>query len=112
MRENGASEWLDGEGPGIGFGAGVSETVYSRQLLAGDSLLFYTDGLIDGSGDVIEALSTLRASATALRKRTAQGYARSLTEAVMGTTQNSGSATLLLVRLSPDSGSRQTSASL
>lgn len=112
VRENGASEWLDGEGPGIGFGAGVSETVYSRQLLAGDSLLFYTDGLIDGSGVVIEALSTLRASATALRKRTAQGYARSLTEAVMGTTQNSGSATLLLVRLSPDSGSRQTSASL
>ncbi len=109
VRESGASEWLDGEGPGIGFATDGSQTVHTRQLLTGDSLVFYTDGLIDSSDDVIEALSTLRSSAAALRKRPTQGWSRSLAGAVMTPAQNSGSATVLLVRLS--SGSRQTSAS-
>lgn len=111
VRENGATDWLAGEGAGIGFGTGEASNLHTNQVHPGDSLILYTDGLIDGGDDVVESLSTLRASAAALRNRPTPGWARSLAEAVMGQAQNSGSATVLLVRVSELSGARQTSAS-
>lgn len=110
IRENGAAEWLEGGGPGIGFGVGGPEDVHRRELVPGDSLVFYTDGLIDGMADVIEALGTVRASAAALRRHQTSGWARTLATAVTQD-QPVGSATVLLVRVT-GSGDRQTMATL
>jgi len=108
IRENGATEWLEGTGPGIGQQQPEPTVVVTRQLTPEDSLVFYTDGVVDGAQDVIEGLSALRASATALRKRGTQGWAKTVTDAVLVPDQNSGNATVLLVRL--DSADRQTTA--
>lgn len=110
IRENGAAEWLEATGPGIGGSQMEPSATVTRQLTAEDSLVLYTDGVVDGAQDVIEGLSTLRASATALRKRAAHGWAKTVTEAVMVPDQNSGNATVLLVRLADDSPARQTTA--
>lgn len=109
IRENGATEWLEGTGPGIGEQQSEPSAAITRQLTPADSLVFYTDGVVDGAQDVFEGLSTLRASATALRKRSVEGWAKTVTDAVMVPGQNSGNATVLLVRLDPDAG-RQTTA--
>ena len=111
VRSTGASEWLEVDGAGIGFGDGRPQPVHERQLLPGDSLILYTDGLIDAGDDVIQALSTLRASASALRLREPAGWARSLAEAVRASDQASGSATVLLLRYTGGSGNLQTTAS-
>jgi hypothetical protein len=108
IRENGASEWLESSVRGIGFSAGGPHIVITRQLLNGDSLILYTDGLVDGTGDVIQALSTLRSSAAALRRRPTPGWSKELAHAVLPT-QKSGTATVLVVRLDSLSGGLQTS---
>lgn len=111
IRENGASEWLESACDGIGPTLPVSAAPIARQLTPGDSLVLYTDSVVDSAHDVIEGLSLLRASATALRKRPAQGWARSVIDAVTGADHFSGNATLLLVRLD-GSGRRHTTATL
>lgn len=112
VRNNGAAEWLESDGQGIGQGLPAAGIVLTRLLTPGDSLVLYTDGVVDASRDVFEGLSALRSSVTALRKRPANGWARTVTEAVIPPGQNSGSATVLLVRLDGDSGSLQTTATL
>ncbi len=111
IRENGATEWLEGASPGIGAPQPSASAIpITRQIMPADSLVFYTDGVVDGAADVIEGLSTLRSSAAALRKRSTAGWARTVADAVKVPDQNSGNATVLLVRLDPSSGSLQTSA--
>lgn len=97
IRGNGASEWLESTSPAIGL-QGATATAITRQLLPDDSLVLYTDGVVDGVQDVIEGLSTLRSSASALRKRPADGWTRQVTEAVRVPSSKGGSATMLLVR--------------
>jgi PAS domain-containing protein len=111
VRDNGATEWLESTGAGIGPDLPVPTTPLTRQFAPGDSLVFYTDGVVDSSQDVIEGLSNLRSSAAALRKRPTAGWAQTVVQAVTGPDQNSGNATLLLVRLD-GSGKRQTTAIL
>jgi serine phosphatase RsbU (regulator of sigma subunit) len=76
----------------------------------GDTLVLYTDGMVDGTRDIIEGLAVLRSSATALRARDIDGWARGLLQAVLPADVASGDATLLAVRLNGQSASvRQTS---
>ncbi len=103
IRANGASEWLESTSPALGQQAGAA-TVITRQLLPDDSLILYTDGVVDGAQDVIEGLATLRSSAAALRKREADGWAQLVTEAVRVPSAKAGSATLLLVRRDGEAG--------
>jgi hypothetical protein len=73
-------------------------------------LVLYTDGMVDGTRDIIEGLAVLRSSATALRARDIDGWARGLLQAVLPADVASGDATLLAVRLNGQSASvRQTS---
>lgn len=99
IHENGATEWLESTGPATVLEQVELAVPLTRQLAPADSLVFYSDGVVDGGNDVIEGLSTLRASATALRKRETPGWAKALTDAVLVPDQNSGNATVLLVRL-------------
>lgn len=112
VRGNGATEWLEGTGSGVGEAPVVDGVTLTRQLTAEDSLVLYTDGVVDGGQDVFEGLSALRSSAAALRKRPAQGWAQTVLDAVQVPGYDSGNATVLLIRMESESTIRQTSATL
>jgi serine phosphatase RsbU (regulator of sigma subunit) len=103
IRGTGATEWLESASPAIGQRP-LTATPITRQLLPHDSLVMYTDGVVDGVQDVIEGLATLRSSASALRKRPTEGWAALVTEAVRMPNTKAGSATMLLVRRDPVAG--------
>lgn len=99
VRANGTSEWLEGTGRSVGAGQqGPARTVRAR-IDPGDSLIVYTDGLVDSTRDIIEGLSVLRSSAVALRDRTTAGWARGLMQAVLPADGPRNDATVLVVRL-------------
>ena len=103
VRRNGAARWVEATGRGLG-----QQTVPGSQSLAegtldaGDSMVLYTDGVVDGASDVIAGLGTLRSIAIALRAQPTEGLARRLVESVRlpGAV---GDATLLVARLAPAS---------
>lgn len=106
VRSNGAVEWLASVGAPIGVprpasaGQGTAETV----LLPGDRLVLYTDGVIDGDQDLVEALSSLRSAATARRYLRGAGWARGLLEAVLPGGTPADDATVLALCRPPLDG--------
>ncbi len=99
VHDNGHSHWLEATGRGIGAPKPGSQGMATAHLLPSDSLLLYTDGLVDGTRDLVEGLSNLKASATALRRRPTAGWAKNVMNAVLTPSQARGDASLLLVRL-------------
>ena len=99
VHDDGSCDWLEATGRGIGAPRPGSQNVVQARVLPSDSLLIYTDGVVDGTRDLVEGLSNLRASAVALRRRSTQGWARIVMNAVMTPRQARGDASLLLVRL-------------
>jgi serine phosphatase RsbU (regulator of sigma subunit) len=101
VRANGTAEWLDAPGHALGEVRAGSQAVVSSTLGSGDTLVLYTDGVVDGADDVIEGLGLLRSSAVALRTLPLPGLARRALESVQPDGSGPGQATLALVRLAP-----------
>lgn len=100
IHDDGHSHWLEASGRGVGAPKPGSQSTARAHVLPSDSLLLFTDGVVDGTRDLIEGLSNLKASATALRRRPTLGWAQTVMNAVMTPSQARGDASLLLVRLS------------
>jgi hypothetical protein len=100
IRDDGTCQWLEASGRGVGAPHPGSQSMAHAQMAPSDSLLLYTDGVVDGTRDLVEGLSNLKASAIALRRRPADGWAKNLMNAVLTPRQTRGDASLLLVRLS------------
>jgi PAS domain-containing protein len=102
IRANGTAEWLDAPGHGLGESRPGSQAVVSSTLGSGDTLVLYTDGVVDGSDDLVEGLGLLRSTAVALRTLPLDGLARRALESVQpNASAPAGQATLALVRLDP-----------
>jgi serine phosphatase RsbU (regulator of sigma subunit) len=101
VRGDGTTEWLEASGRGIGDAGAGSQSVLSATLGAGDTLVLYTDGVVDAGADVIEGLSALRSTARALRLQPLPGLARRIGEATGGSAARTEQATVLAARLSP-----------
>jgi PAS domain-containing protein len=79
----GATEWIDVPGRGVGSPAPGSDATVSTTLRSGDCLVLYTDGLVEATRDVVAGLLGMRASAVALRREPAEGWAQRLVESVL-----------------------------
>lgn len=79
----GVGEWMDVNGRGVGTPQPGSDAVVTTTLGVGDSLVLYTDGLVEATRDVVAGLLGMRASAVALRRAPAQGWAERLVDAVL-----------------------------
>ncbi len=99
VRGNGSAEWTEAAGQGIGAPSPGSQAVGSAVLSPGDTMVLFTDGVVDRSSDVLEGLSALRSTAVALREEALEGWSRRTLEAVFPRFPLRGEATLLAVRL-------------
>lgn len=99
VRPCGQAGWVETTGRALGETDAGSNSVGSTLLEPGDSLVLYTDGVVDGDKDVIQGLATLRSAAIALRGQPIDGLARRLLEAVASPSHVDGEATLVVVRL-------------
>jgi|GEM_PF-1895526 hypothetical protein len=83
VRATGSSQWLEAPGRGLGVPDPGSDALARTVLHPGDSLVLYTDGLVEATRDVIAGMHALRAAAVALRRQPTPGLARRLTEAAL-----------------------------
>jgi hypothetical protein len=98
LRSAGVAEWLDVPGRGVGTPDPGSDATVSTVLEPGDTLLLYTDGLIESSRDVVAGLLGLRASALALRHQPLDGWAERLVDAVLPAGDVPDDAVVLVAR--------------
>ncbi|MBK9435132.1 MAG: SpoIIE family protein phosphatase [Micrococcales bacterium] len=101
VHSRGTSQWLEAVGRGVGAPQPGSQTVVRTAMEPGDALVVYTDGVVNSTRDMVEGLSVLRASATALRNRPTAGWARGVMDAVLPGGNAKSDATLLVARLAP-----------
>jgi serine phosphatase RsbU (regulator of sigma subunit) len=69
VRSHGTAEYLEARGRPIGFPEAGSRGTTRVTLEPGDTLLLYTDGVIEAGHDIDEGLDTLRAAGQDLRNR-------------------------------------------
>lgn len=113
VRANGSSDWLGVGSPGIGElparawnGGGArtlgpaepSSLVVTTTLAAGDTLVLYSDGVVDGARDLVEAMSVLQSASTARRGVPLRGWAQGLLASVQGSAPLQSDATVLVLR--------------
>jgi PAS domain-containing protein len=99
VRASGTTEWLDAAGHGLGDERPGSQSVVSTTMGPADSLVLFSDGVIDRSEDVIQSLAMLRSSAVALRAQPILGLARRTLESVQPGSADAVQATLLVARI-------------
>lgn len=97
VRRQGVAEWLAATGGGVGASDPGSRTTATAQLLPGDRLVLYTDGVVDGSQDLVEGLSALSSAAVARRSLPMAGWANGLLDATLGPGPVQDDATMLAV---------------
>ena len=95
----GAARWLEAAGQGLGSARPGSQSVVSAELNPGDSLLLYSDGVVDATDDVIEGLSALRSIAVALRNEPSSGWSHRVLSSLQGNAATARDATLVMVRI-------------
>lgn len=82
VRPDGSSTWLEASGRAIGAARPGSSSIASAELRPGDLLLLYTSEVVAGRGDLVEGLSSLRATAVAMRHQPSKGWAQRALTAV------------------------------
>jgi len=98
----GELEWIDAGGRPIGFPDAGSDGVVTIQLGRSDTVIFYTDGLIEATKDIIKGLEQLAGAAADTAGYPAAHMARALVErSQAGAVRNDDSLALVLRRRSP-----------
>ncbi|HSO04591.1 MAG TPA: SpoIIE family protein phosphatase [Candidatus Limnocylindrales bacterium] len=97
VRADGSSTWLEAAGQAVGSVRLGSQSIASAEMLPGDVLVLYTDRMVTGRGDLVEGLSSLRASAVALRHQPAEGWAQRVLTAVQAGTPEPAAVAALRV---------------
>lgn len=101
----GRLEYVTAEGRPIGFpGAGSVGTIRLR-LSPGDTLVLYTDGMIEAGRDIDEGLATLLAAGRRLRTRALDDVLEGMTDTVRAHAELRDDALLLGVRRRPAASS-------
>ncbi|MDQ6617207.1 MAG: SpoIIE family protein phosphatase [Actinomycetota bacterium] len=95
-------QWVDVGGSPIGFPNAGSDDVVSVELGRSDTAVFYTDGLIESTKDIIKGLDALARFAGEIADYPAGPLARALVErSLAGAVRNDDSLALVLRRRSP-----------
>jgi PAS domain-containing protein len=105
LRSRGTVEWLEAVGGGVGDPRPGSRKVATALLAPGDRLLLFTDGVVDGTHDLVEGLSSLSSAAAARRSLPLAGWAEGLLRLALGTEPVAEDATVLVAQYqggSPD----------
>jgi anti-sigma regulatory factor (Ser/Thr protein kinase) len=98
----GEPRWVDVGGTPIGFPDAGSDGLVSVQLGRSDTAVFYTDGLIEATKDIIKGLESLARFAGETANYPAGPLARALVErSLAGAVRNDDSLALVLRRRSP-----------
>lgn len=99
---DGKARWIDVGGTPIGFPGAGSDGVVSVDLARSDSAIFYTDGLIEATKDIIEGLDSLARFAAETADYPAAPRARALVErSLAGAVRRDDSLAMVLRRRSP-----------
>jgi serine phosphatase RsbU (regulator of sigma subunit) len=94
----GPSGYAEARGRPIGFpGAGSAGTTH-LQLAPGDTLVLYTDGMIEAGGDIDDGLATLRTAGDELRQRSLDELLEAMLDTVRSHAVLRDDALLLAVR--------------
>ena len=92
---------LAAEGCAIGWPGAGTDSAAEAVLAAGDSLVLYTDGLIEARKDVVQGLAELEASARDLRALAAPNLADALVAQVLAGAERRDDTLALVLRRSP-----------
>ena len=102
VRPDGSSTWLEASGQAVGTTRPGSNSIASAELRPGDVLLLYTNEVVAGRDDLVEGLSSLRATAVALRHQPSEGWAqRALTAVHAGSPDRATLAALRVADAAP-----------
>ena len=98
----GVTKWVVAEGRPIGFPGAGSDGVVTVELDRSDTVIFYTDGLIEATKDILRGLDTLAGFADETADYPATALARALVErSLADAVRNDDSLALVLRRRSP-----------
>ncbi|HEX3542077.1 MAG TPA: SpoIIE family protein phosphatase [Acidimicrobiales bacterium] len=98
----GAAQWIAVGGRPIGFPGAGSDGIVTIELDRSDTVIFYTDGLIEATKDIISGLDKLAHSAEDTARYPAAALARALVErSLADAVRNDDSLALVLRRRSP-----------
>lgn len=98
VRPDGKSEEIDVPGIPIGWPSAGSTQVVERTLSRDESVVLYTDGLIETSNDVVEGLRRLGATATEVARYPARFLSRALVERALAGAARRDDALALVMR--------------
>jgi serine phosphatase RsbU (regulator of sigma subunit)/PAS domain-containing protein/anti-sigma regulatory factor (Ser/Thr protein kinase) len=99
---------LEAEGGAIGWPGAGSDDVVHAALQPGDSLVLYTDGLIEARKDLVQGLEDLQCHARDVRALPAPELAAALVDRVLqGAARRDDTLALVLRRTPVDSGTHQ-----
>lgn len=103
------AKWVDAGGTPIGFPGAGSDGVVTVSLDRSDSAVFYTDGLVESTKDILKGLDTLAHHASEVGDYPASSLARALVErSLLGAIHADDSLALVLRRRSPPSVAPRT----
>lgn len=125
VRVDGSSDWLGVGGPGIGDlpargsdgrdaaapdGAepGAARPVVTTTLHPGDTLVLYSDGVVDGDRELVDAMTLLQSASTARRRVAMTGWAKGLLSTVHAGLPAQSDATVLALRRTGEDPRAQT----
>jgi serine phosphatase RsbU (regulator of sigma subunit) len=98
VRGDGRTSWLESSGRGVGTPSAGTDRTASALLGPGDTLLLYTDGLVEAHRDIVTGMERLPEVARALRTRPAAALARGTADRMLDGATRRDDALVVAVR--------------